>query len=653
MTRSRYEKRCHENRINCRVTFTEQALPLGCRHLGSHKMERVVIKKGLVFVGVLLLGACGGGGKSSSTYKATVMTGTGGTVSPATASVTAGSTASFVVTPAEGYSIKSVAGCSGSLQGANFVTGKLSADCTINAEFARNAYQVDVEAGSGGSVALSGSAVLYGDTLSVPLTPEPGYQVEFVTGCGLGTLTGNTYVSAPIKSACKLVIQFAKKRVAVYGMVAEGKPLANAWVEAKCQGGSGFAGQVKTDSKGEFAADVPEMDLPCALRADVTDPFTVYHSLVVKPGRVNITPFTDLVLTLATNKLPRAFYFDVAVAEVLPQLPAAQERLLAILAANGYKLPTSEFKPFDGNLVIGDAWDLLLDQYGTGLAQTLTASHEGLIYDLLASQTHRFPLPNGDQEITAETCFNPVLYQPDTQVVIKRYTISVAGEAISQNLHEYHYDNQQLIEQGDSQQLLQRYQVTSCFSSDLSLVKQSCWTGVGHMQRLVNLNMKTDSEQSLEYEQDNLLNSPDQVLRDGVFKREYSPAGSLVRYRFPAGVEYKETFETNQDSKLFTKYSPAENLFGTTSAKTTRTSKFVGIKTLNRGGKSYDVCEFNIAEQKTVLAGSTNPETAPGDYSSSYVQYFLVGAGVDVTDTAVTSIAINGTEVYSNPKSNP
>lgn len=616
-----------------------------------------MIKKGCVFSVMVLLGACGGGGggsSSPSSYQATAVTTAGGAVSPASVNVKSGSSATFTVTPAEGHSLKSVQGCGGSLQGSNFVTGAVTANCTITAEFSRNSYQVDVAAGSGGSAQIATASVLFGDTLNVTLTPDAGFQVDAVTGCGGGSLTGNNYVSVPVKSSCQLQVQFAKKRVPVTGLVAVGKPVANALIEAKCQGGSGFAGKVLTNSNGEFAADVPELDLPCALRAQIEgERITTYHGLVLQAGHVNITPFTDLVLTLAFKHLPQTWYGVGSVADVLPLLPAAQAQLLAMFENQGYRLPASEFKPFDGPLAIGDEWDMLLDQLATGVEQTLGSSHESLVYDLLAGLTDRFPLPDGDKTVTAEACFNPVLYQPDTQVVIKRYTISVAGEAISQNLHEYHYDNHQLIEQGGSQQLLQGYQVTSCFSSDLSLIKQSCWTGFGQMQRLVNLNMKTDAEQSLNYEQDNLLNSPDQTLRDGVFKREYSPAGSLVRYRFPAGVEYKETFETRQDFKLFTKYSPTSNLFGTTSAKTTRTSKFVGIKTLNRGGKSYDVCEFNIAEQKTVLAGSTNPETAPGDYTSSYVQYFLVGAGVDVTDTAVTSIAINGTEVYSNPRSNP
>lgn len=616
-----------------------------------------MIKKGCVFSAMLFLAACGGGGggsSSPSSYQATAVTTAGGAISPGSASVKSGSSTTFTVTPAEGHSLKSVQGCAGSLQGSTFVTGAVTANCTITAVFSRDIYQVDVVSGGGGSSPITTASVLFDDTLNLMLTPDAGFQVDTVTGCGGGSLTGNNYVSVPIKSSCQLQVQFGKKRVPVTGLVAVGKPVANALIEAKCQGGSGFAGKVLTNSNGEFAADVPESDLPCALRAQIDGEWiTTYHGMVLQAGHVNITPFTDLVLTLAFKHLPQTWYGVGSVADVLPLLPAAQAQLLAMFENQGYRLPASEFKPFDGPLAIGDEWDMLLDQLATGVEQTLGSSHESLVYDLLAGLTDRFPLPDGDKTVTAEACFNPVLFQPGTELVIKTYTSKATGGALSQNLQEFRYDNLELVGQGQNHQLTQRYQLTSCTSSDPSLVKQSCWTGFGRTTRQVNLLMKTDAQLAVEYRQDNSQNSWDQVLRDADFKREYAPAGNLIRYRFPVNVEYKEMFGFNQNFTMFTIYSPGKNLFGTTNAQVARTSKFIGIKTLKRGGKDYDVCEFGIREEKTVLADSTDPQTPPGQYNSTSAQYFLVGAGVDVTDTAITSIVINGGEVYSNPQPSP
>jgi hypothetical protein len=61
------------------------------------------------------------------------------------------------------------------------------------------------------------------------------------------------------------------------------------------------------------------------------------------------------------------------------------------------------------------------------------------------------------------------------------------------------------------------------------------------------------------------------------------------------------------------------------------------------------VCEFTVEEIKSVKEGSTDTANPAGDSSRSYSQYFLVGDGVEVTDPAITSIMIDGIEVYTNP----
>jgi len=64
-----------------------------------------------------------------------IASGTGGTVTPASATVNPGGTATFTVTPNSGYVISSVTGCGGGLTGNTYTTGMVSEDCTVTASF--------------------------------------------------------------------------------------------------------------------------------------------------------------------------------------------------------------------------------------------------------------------------------------------------------------------------------------------------------------------------------------------------------------------------------------------------------------------------------------------------------------------------------------
>ena len=87
---------------------------------------------------VMLLTGCGGGGGSSpsvTTYAAVTTAGNGGTVSPAAATVDAGGSATFTITPNAGYVISGVTGCGGALSGNSYTTGAVNANCTVTASF--------------------------------------------------------------------------------------------------------------------------------------------------------------------------------------------------------------------------------------------------------------------------------------------------------------------------------------------------------------------------------------------------------------------------------------------------------------------------------------------------------------------------------------
>jgi hypothetical protein len=150
-----------------------------------------------------LLTACGGGGGGGegnngggANYTVSTSADTNGSISPASATVSEGATTLFTVTPGSGFDIDSVTGCGGSLSGNTYTTGPISADCTVDVSFAPQP-TVSATAGLGGTISPSSTQVSSGTTTSQTVTPNPGYDISSVTGCG-GGLNGNTYNTGPV-----------------------------------------------------------------------------------------------------------------------------------------------------------------------------------------------------------------------------------------------------------------------------------------------------------------------------------------------------------------------------------------------------------------------------------------------------------------------
>ena len=70
------------------------------------------------------------------------------------------------------------------------------------------AHIVTAAAGTGGSITPGSIAINSGGTATFTLTPNPGYAISSVTGCG-GVLSGNTYVTGPVTAACTVNAVFA------------------------------------------------------------------------------------------------------------------------------------------------------------------------------------------------------------------------------------------------------------------------------------------------------------------------------------------------------------------------------------------------------------------------------------------------------------
>ena len=144
-------------------------------------------------------------------YLVSPVAGLHGTLSPALPQeVSLGETMSFNVVPEPGYTIESVSGCGGTLEGLVYTVGP-SADCQILATFiyAPSTVTVTPLAGSNGSLSPSGpQVVLYAQTANFSIEPDPGYVLGAIDGCG-GSLSGNVYTTSHVIADCTVEAHFA------------------------------------------------------------------------------------------------------------------------------------------------------------------------------------------------------------------------------------------------------------------------------------------------------------------------------------------------------------------------------------------------------------------------------------------------------------
>ena len=95
-----------------------------------------------VFILPILI-SCGGGGGGDSTpvpiptYTITASAGDNGAISPTSVTVNEGQTASFNISPDNGYIVSSASGCNGTLTDNTFITGSITSSCSITVLFVK------------------------------------------------------------------------------------------------------------------------------------------------------------------------------------------------------------------------------------------------------------------------------------------------------------------------------------------------------------------------------------------------------------------------------------------------------------------------------------------------------------------------------------
>ncbi|MBF0634165.1 MAG: FG-GAP repeat protein [Nitrospinae bacterium] len=142
-----------------------------------------------------------------NSYTVSATAGSGGAISPTSQAVNHGSTTTFTVTPNTGYSIASVSGCGGSLNGATYTTGAITGACAVSATFTINSYAVTATAGPYGWITPGNQLVNHGSTTTFTVSPVPGYAAVMGGTCG-GTLVGTTYTTNAITGPCTVTATF-------------------------------------------------------------------------------------------------------------------------------------------------------------------------------------------------------------------------------------------------------------------------------------------------------------------------------------------------------------------------------------------------------------------------------------------------------------
>ena len=152
----------------------------------------------------------------SNTYQVTMVADTGGRISPTgTQSINPGAATTVTVTPDIGFRLTNVNGCGIAFFGGPAITGPtqwttapINRDCRVEAFFtALPTFTVNATAGANGNINPATRAVPQGTTGRFTVTPNTGFAIDVVSGCG-GSLSGNTYTTGAINAACDVSATF-------------------------------------------------------------------------------------------------------------------------------------------------------------------------------------------------------------------------------------------------------------------------------------------------------------------------------------------------------------------------------------------------------------------------------------------------------------
>lgn len=138
-----------------------------------------------------------------------------GSATPPSTTVAYGNQTAITLTADANNVLTSASGCGGSLAGDVFTTAAITGNCAIAAVFSPVTYVV-ITTASNGSFTPENPAVDHGQAQAFTLTPDEGYELTGVSGCG-GMLAGNVFTTAEVTAACEVTATY---QLAVYNVTA-------------------------------------------------------------------------------------------------------------------------------------------------------------------------------------------------------------------------------------------------------------------------------------------------------------------------------------------------------------------------------------------------------------------------------------------------
>ena len=161
---------------------------------------------------------------AANEYVVTATTHNGGIITPAGATTyTYGSTPVYTITPNAGYHISDVK-VNGVSVGAvtSYTFPAITADQTIEAEFAANIYTVTVNPVTNGTITGPAASYSYGATPTYTITPATGYYIVDVTVDGQSVGAVSTYTFAPITGNHTIGATFAQLTYTINAIAGNG-----------------------------------------------------------------------------------------------------------------------------------------------------------------------------------------------------------------------------------------------------------------------------------------------------------------------------------------------------------------------------------------------------------------------------------------------
>ena len=180
-------------------------------------------------------------------------------------------------------------------------------------------------------------------------------------------------------AVASVLVACSDNPVYIDGFAATGAAMANADVTAKCVEGSPVTG--KTDANGLFQLRIDNGQVaPCIVQ--VTDGTTTLHSFANGPGRLNVTPLTELSVGKALGAMPATAFtsFDrtksTTIANGLSAAMTAVKTEVETLTDKKITgdMLTSTFKVGDADDQVLDALKVKLQDLGKPLAEVVAAA---------------------------------------------------------------------------------------------------------------------------------------------------------------------------------------------------------------------------------------------------------------------------------------